>query len=190
MRQFTLAMLCCVFAVGTADAEPPMKLTLQTEGVNFPAGTVCRAEIRAEYRIVQPRISANDAGRQVEVTDDMATFVAPAPERQAWRFVAAPKTNGRQSFEFTLPADLPRAHGSARAAIYVPVTYSIAVAGFPEVKQQQTFVVRVDATAPGKPVSRCLRFELINGSQLRTGLLPTCNDSFETRGAQPLAASD
>lgn len=174
-----------VLATTSTFAAQPLKVTIRAEGVGMPEGTVCRAEVRAEYRIVQPRVTKDDAGRYKGLTDDMATFRAVAPERHTWSFVGAKGANGRQSFEFTLPAGLPRAQAGARSAIYVPITYTIAVPGFPEVKNESTYVIRFDND--GKPVSRCLRFELINnGQSLRTGLLPTCEDSFEKRGGTVL----
>jgi hypothetical protein len=199
-RTLALTVLCAAAAFGAVFADQPLKFTIQAEGVNLPEGSVCQADLRVEYRIVEPRTSAKDGGRYVGVTDGMATFTAPAPERHNWRHVAPKKSsatvsdpttsNGRRSFEFTIPAAMPRAHAGSRAAFYVPVSYTIAVPGFPEVRQQQTFVVRLDDAGAGRPVSRCLRFELINGTQLRSGLLRTCNDSFEQLGAQPLATSE
>ncbi|HEX2834982.1 MAG TPA: hypothetical protein VHW00_18350 [Thermoanaerobaculia bacterium] len=57
--------------------------------------------------------------------------------------------------------------------------------GFPEVKNESTYVIRIEDAS--KPVSRCLRFELINdGQSLRAGLLPTCEDSFDKRGGTVL----
>jgi hypothetical protein len=179
-------------ALGTAAlADQPLQVMIQAEGVALPEGSICRAVVRAEYRIVQPPITAKDRGRHVEVTDDMATFRAPAPEQHTWRFVAAKTSgNGRQSFDFVIPANMPKPHAGSRAAIYVPVSYTIAVPGFPEIKSESTYLIRLDDVTPGKPVSRCLRFELIDGgTSLRAGLLPTCNDSFENRG-QPLATTD
>ncbi len=178
-------VLLSTLVAGSAIAGAPLKLTIQTEGIALPDGTICRADVSAEYRIVQPRVSRADAGRHKAVTDDMATFRAAAAERRTWRFVASKASNGRESFDFTLPANLPRAHAGAHAVIYVPVTYSIVVPGFPEVKSDSTFVIPIEN--PSTPVSRCLRFELINnGESLRAGLLPSCADSFDKRAATVL----
>lgn len=190
-KTLAVAMLCGLTGIGARVAEQPLKLTIQTEGVNLPSGSICRAEVAAEYRIVEPRVSTEDRGKHVPVTNDMTTFAARAPERHEWRFAAARDRRAsqaieRENFEFMIPAGLPRAHRGARAGIYVPVAYSISVPGFPELRQQQTFVIRFDESS--KKLTRCLRFELMNGSELRVGLLPTCGHTFEQLGALPLTA--
>lgn len=178
-------LFCSLFIASTVLAAP-LKLTIQTEGAALPEGTICRADVRAEYRIVQPHLSRDDAGRSKDIEDDSITYRAMAAERHEWRFVATEKNRaGRTDFAFTLPANLPRAQRAARDGVYLTVNYTVTVPGFPTVEQEQTFPIRFDDAT--QPLTRCLKFELLHGQSLAVGVLPSCRDSFANRGTLLLA---